>query len=452
MTKSGARSKPMRSQPSPPLEDSGKGSLSAWLDRHSSELAIQMLQLLIWVLPLLLWPPAKEAFRLPKLLLGGFLALLSLLPLVWRLHSQPRLEWREVLHLPVLQALIPLWLVATGGVFFTQHSEHFQDAILDLWIGSACLIGWSLGLGRERLEALLRLLIWPAAVLALLVIDQHHHLLGLLDPLRIQGQGRYALTATAGNPGDLAAFLVLPMLIAQWQLREATVIQRWGLVAALALCGYAMALTQTLAAILALLLALAWFWILPLTWPRPLGVLTILLLLGVPGLTLLPELAGRILEKAAQIGRGEIDAALTGRLDGWVVAFRMFLDHPWTGVGHGAFRAEFIPTKLALLEQGVRFFPEQTYVVFANAHNEFLEVAAEWGLPGLLALGWAIWCLLALLGQPTPTADRRGELAWAGLVALLVLSIFWFPWRVALTAYPFLLFLSWIFAVGRRPR
>ncbi len=444
------RSKPMRSQSSPAVEVTGRGSLSAWLDRHSSELSTQVLRMLIWVLPLLLWPPAKEAFRLPKLLIGGCLALLSLLPLVWTLRNQPRLEWRGMVRLPVLQALVPLWLVATGGLFFTRHGEHFQDAILDLWIGGACLIGWSLGLGRERLEALLRLLIWPAVVLAVLVIDQHHHLLGLLEPLRIQGQGRYALTATAGNPGDLAAFLVLPLLVAQWQLREATATQRWGLMAAMALCAYALALTQTLAAILALLLALGLFWTLPLSWPRRLGVLAILLLLGVLGLTLLPELAGRIAAKAAQIGRGEIDAALTGRLDGWVVALRMLLDHPWTGVGHGAFRAEFIPTKLALLEQGWNFFPEQTYVVFANVHNEFLEVAAEWGLPGLLALGWAVWRLLSVLGRPTATPDRRGELAWAGVVALLVLCLFWFPWRVALVAYPFLLFLSWILAAGRR--
>ncbi len=56
----------------------------------------------------------------------------------------------------------------------------------------------------------------------------------------------------------------------------------------------------------------------------------------------------------------------------------------------------------------------------ATPHNEALSVAAEQGLPGLVALAWAIWCAiasaariggdrtLATTHRPSPAAhDRR---------------------------------------------
>jgi O-antigen ligase len=80
-------------------------------------------------------------------------------------------------------------------------------------------------------------------------------------------------------------------------------------------------------------------------------------------------------------------------------------------------------------------------VVFANAHNEVLEAAAEWGVPGLAALAWALWVLFAALRRRDRRAEERA-LAWAGVAALAVLSLMAFPFRVALVAYPALLFLS----------
>jgi tetratricopeptide (TPR) repeat protein len=114
--------------------------------------------------------------------------------------------------------------------------------------------------------------------------------------------------------------------------------------------------------------------------------------------------------------------------------------HPLTGVGHGAYLPEFVPAKLALLDRGVRFFPDRTLSVFANAHDELLTAAAEWGVPGHLALGWGIWVLLAELRRLPP---ERRPLAGAGTAALAVLALVDFPFHVALVAYPALLFLSW---------
>jgi O-antigen ligase len=153
----------------------------------------------------------------------------------------------------------------------------------------------------------------------------------------------------------------------------------------------------------------------------------------------------RLLEKAQEMARGNWNSVLTGRFDGWRAAVWMFERHPLAGVGQGAYQAEFVPAKLALLDRGVVFFPGLTRgSSFANAHNEILETAADWGLPGLLALAWGLWVLLGALRRDSGEtgADDRA-LAWAGAVALAVLSLVDFPFRIALVAFPALLFLSW---------
>ena len=154
-----------------------------------------------------------------------------------------------------------------------------------------------------------------------------------------------------------------------------------------------------------------------------------------------PPLRQRVLEKARHVASGDWNAVLTGRLDGWRAAAWMFERHPLTGVGQGAYQPEFVPAKLALLDRGVLFFAAQTQVGFGNAHNEILEAAAEWGIPGLLALAWGFWVLLGGLRRMSP---ENRALAWAGTAALAVLSLVNFPFRIALVAFPALLFLAWV--------
>src|SRR3954453_15099318 len=100
------------------------------------------------------------------------------------------------------------------------------------------------------------------------------------------------------------------------------------------------------------------------------------------------------------------------------------------------------------MEQGVKFFPGLKETGFANAHNELLEAGAEWGIPGLLALAWALWVLLAALRRAGTREDRA--LAWAGTAALGILSLVDFPFRIALVAFPALLFLSWVLSPGEQ--
>jgi O-antigen ligase len=420
---------------------------------------------LVWVLlllpPVLLAVNAKESFRLPKLLASEWLGLASLLPLAFRLVKVEAVSWRELLRdraLAALPAVLPLLAVATAGLAASRHPLHLREALADLWIGAACLAGWSIGLSRPRLERLLAGLLAPATALALLGILQFH---GIFQPFQFTGaasSGRLAITSLAGNPGDLGAYLALPCLLAQWALlreqgerRRGPV--RAGLAAALVICLYALAVTQTLSALAAVALGSLVLW--AFRAPR-----RILLTAASSGLALalvlvlaISPLRTRLVRKAGELAHGDWNSLLTGRLDGWRTALWMLREHPLAGVGQGAYRTEFVPAKLALMDRGVEFFPGQVDVNFENAHNDVLELGADLGVPGLLALGWGLWLLFGALRRLSRRTEeqRSAALAWAGTVALAILALFQFPFHVALVAFPSLLFLAWVFAAGAEP-
>ncbi|MFL6290294.1 MAG: O-antigen ligase family protein [Thermoanaerobaculia bacterium] len=379
----------------------------------------------------------KESFRLPKLLVGEWLGLASVLCLAWNLRAAGlRNAWR----LPAVRAVVPALLVATVGIWTTAHPLQVREALFDLWIGAACLVGWSAGLERERLERLLRGLIWPAAALALVGILQFHH---LWEPLRLAGiqyDPRLGITSFAGNPGDLSSYLVLPSLVAirtLFQPRRG----RWLTGVALALCVYGLALTQTLASLAAVIAGAVVLALLELPRRKVLAGLAAAAVVAAVLVLAVAPLRVRVAGKLRGLAQGDLNEVLTGRLDGWRAALWMMGEHPLAGVGHGAYLPEYMPAKLALLDRGVEFLPGQRTPVFSNAHNEFLEAGAEWGIPGLLALAWGLWVVFC-------AARARGQndraLAWSGLAALAVLSLAYFPLRVALVAFPALLFLAWV--------
>jgi O-antigen ligase len=406
------------------------------------------------------WAPvAKESFRQPKLYAAGWLALASLACLAWGLRRVERIGPADVWRLAAARIVLPMLAVATLGLAFTRHPLQVRAALIDLWIGAAALVGWSAALPADRLLRLLRGLLWPAFLLALLGIVQYHGVWQPLELATVQEGSRLAITSLAGNPGDLAEFLVLPCLLAQDLLRRRLRGGEggWGSPAALgtalalAAAIYAMLLTQTLGAVAALLAGSLVLWGAGVPRRRLALLLAGGAVAGVLVVAVVSPLRLRLLEKAEEMGRGHWNSVFTGRFDGWRAALWMCERHPLAGVGQGAYQAEFVPAKLALIDRGAVFFPGLTRGSnFANAHNEILETAADWGIPGLLALGWGLWVLLGALrrkpGDDGGDGDGDGEraLAWAGVVALAVLSLVDFPFRVALVAFPAVLFLSWV--------
>ena len=414
-------------------------------------LATWTIGLLFVAVPFVLDSAQKDAFRLPKALLGETLALLSLffLAFAWK---GPK-EWRELLRAPFVAAFGPFVVVATLVSLASPHLAHVQRGLAGLWIGAVAVWGWSVGFSRRELREALAWQLAPASVLAAIAILQFH---GIYQPYAFVGiaeSSRYAIGSLAGNVGDLAAYLVLPTILAQAEIARGGRVRLAS--AALALCLYGLAVTQTLAALAGVAVGSVVFWAFRISRRRLLagafagaGAVVLLFVVVAP-------LRERSLAKAGEIARGDWNSVLTGRLDGWRAAVWMLGEHPATGVGVGAYRTEFIPAKLALVRSGVPFFEEQQNVVFANAHNELLEVAAETGWPGLAAFGLGLVLLARRLrrssagansGTGAPAEESAAALAWAGLAAIAVLSLASFPFRIGIALWPICLFLAWIFS------
>jgi O-antigen ligase len=417
---------------------------------------------LLCVPPLLVVPGAKEPFRLVQGLASAWIGLASLAVASLLLRSvEPPVSAAALWQRPAVRAVLPLAAVVAAGGLVSSHPTHFRASFADFATGAACLVGWSVALGETALRRVLRWTIPAAVIVAALGLDQFLGWFGLLDWLRVDAPtARLRLTSTVGNPGDLASLLVLPTLIALSLFREVGRRARVALGGAVAIMLLTIAVTATFAAIAAVAAgSVVWWWL-----SRPavdrahddaggdttrrrlapaLVVVIVTGALGVGAFAVSPPLRARVVEKAGQLVRGDINALLTGRLDGWRAAWRMLRDSPFAGVGQGAFRAEYADTRLALMAKGVPFLPEQYQVMLATPHNEALSVAAEQGLPGLLALAWAVWCLGS--AALTPSAVRNSKaLAIAGLVSLGILATFWFPLHAPAVAWPWLLFLAWL--------
>ncbi|HEV8241183.1 MAG TPA: O-antigen ligase family protein [Thermoanaerobaculia bacterium] len=404
--------------------------------------------------PFVVVPVALDAFRLPQRMVAEALALASLIALA---IGSRRLEapatggaWtlRDILRLPALRAALPLLLVAAASFVTTAHPAHVADALPDLAIGAAVLVGWSIGFESTTLRRLLDVALLPAAALAALGILQLHHLWQPVGFAEALAGERLAVTSLAGNPGDLAAMLVLPCLVAQAGLPGSRGWRFWWRLTALALCVYALAGTQTLTSLIAVVLGslVLWAVLLPrryvLVGAAATAAAVVLLVVAVRPLRVRVE----SLVRSASVGAG-LNEALSGRLDAWWVAERLLREHPLAGVGFGAYRAEFAAAKLRLMSEGVPFFAGHLNPSFANAHNEYLEVGADLGWPGLLALAWGAALTLRAAWRARdrlPGADRA--LCWGGLVALALLALAYFPFRLAPVAFPALAFFGWLFA------
>lgn len=418
----------------------------------SQRLAWAPIALLVLV-PLAVLPALRDPFRLPKLALAE--VLMSVCLLTAAIAFARRGAWsrgRRFVSSPALVALAPFWLVAVLSAAAGRHWAHSWQALVALTLAIAVLCVWSLS--SHDLRRVLGWTVPPAVLLAALAVLQYS---GWFEPFAVlDDSGNGAVTSLAGNVGDLAGYLLLPLLVALSNGERALSEGRkghafWWLlgVALLLLVVIQVRVRTVLVALGVVLPVYGWHW-LSSRWGvlrrggalrRWLPLTAIVLLSG--GL-LLASLA----RDGKPLNRARLNNLLSGRLDGWQVAAHLFRQHPLLGVGIGGYAAEFNRTKLELLGQGAQFYrPHRGLSTFANAHNDLLEVAAEQGVLGLLALAWCVGVVLRQLhGDYWSPVDRR--LALSVLLAWALLSMGWFPNRLVLLALPFVLFLAWLL----RPR
>ena len=101
----------------------------------------------------------------------------------------------------------------------------------------------------------------------------------------------------------------------------------------------------------------------------------ILILLAAAAIFLLSNDAAKFL--AVLASAADSTAALRSGI--WVSTISMIADHPFIGIGWGAFEAAF---------PQYNFYAPETSTPILHAHNLFLNVAAEIGIAGALAFAW----------------------------------------------------------------
>lgn len=280
-----------------------------------------------------------------------------------------------------------------------------------------------------------------------------------------------APASTFANRNFFAEYLVCTLPFSVLALSQVAT-PRWR---ALVACSVAFNLTalmmtgtrSALTALLVIALPLAvglWRYRSALAWGRwsatSRAAVALVLLAGVLGLGSLPTrnaallqesptttALGRSWQRAASMANAEVYTAgsFSQRAAFWKSTARMWLDRPWIGVGAGAWEVYIA------LYQGPSADEEPDYY----AHNEYLQLLAEYGLPvggGVLAV-----LLAYLVIAARHTWRLPGNAAWAplrvaalcSLLALLVVSLAGFPWRLAGTGMLFMLCLALLAASDR---
>ena len=446
--------------------------------QHERRAGASLARFFAWALlvlpPLVVMPGLREPFRLPKLMASELFAMLALCALSLALFQIRQIDLARVARSPAILATAPLVVVVLLSALVSDHREQAISATWSFGVAVAALAGFALGL--PRLRALLDWVFLPATVLGGISLLEHF---GLSEPVSgATDESRFGSVALAGNIGDLGAYLVLPLLLAQGHLLGAATRAiesgatkgsdradadrppllrlrggRLGWLHAAWLIGTgvwlgALVAGQVITAVVAFLAGSAALWFFAFRGRRRFVVAALCVVAALLVVMATPLRSRFVREWRDFEQQGDLNDLLTGRLDGWRAGIWIGQQHPVLGAGPGSYAAEFAPAKLALLEEGVPFYLEHgPRAAFRHAHSEPIELFAELGALGLLAAAWLVaWAVRGALAAPP--ADRA--LGLALLVGLGVLSLGHFPLRSALVSYPYVVAGAWLLSLAPR--
>lgn len=379
---------------------------------------------LAWVLPFLQWQhkPPIPSFYSEWLAFG--LGLLALLPLLGKRYWQPLVLPRSLLFVLSFIAILVIQ-VALDRVLYPQQA--LVGALYILWAAFLLWLGNRLGkeLGLERIANVLAWALLLGALLSCgLALLQHF---GLHTPLDawVNRKVSGAVLANLGQPNHLANYLVLGLASLLYLVVSAKLRPWLGLPLALLLV-LVLALTGSRASWLYLgaLLVLAGLWrrqagaSTTARWLFPMAMLLLPIFAAAQWLAHLPFMQGvsgvvTPTERLFDLANG-VDV----RLALWREALQMLTAHPWLGVGFG----QFAWHNFQMASAGPTLLVGS---VFNHSHNILAQIAAEFGITGLLLflMGGGLW-LWGCLRRP---ATLPGWWAAALLAVLGIHSLLEYP-------------------------
>ncbi len=354
--------------------------------------------------------PFGQAFRqhLPALFViyfGSFGLMLSGLSTPWLqalslglLVVAGALGWRRAGWPPVALALAGL-AAAQGLAMLITPDPLGGYSQVAVWLAAAAVFWLSYAVDAETLG---RALFAVLAAIALVAIYQAINWWLRVDLFSLPPR----LGSTLWNPNSLAPVMVVGLALA-------VKFRRWAWLLAFTV---ALVLTGSVTSLVVTALGAGVFGALSVRRIRlnKWGVAGALAVLA----ALTPVVVAQIARRAE---RGLRYSSLDQRLELWRVALVTFLRRPLAGAGPEGFKAEFL-----LLG---RLKPSLSY---SHAHSLYLNIAAEAGVLGLLALGALLVTAAVAIWRGFSTGRQRGAaLAAALMVALLAHGLFdyvyWIP-------------------------
>ena len=338
---------------------------------------------------------------------------------------------------PVLVAFVIFALIRTLSAVEAAGNADTRGIVQDLLVGLALVMVVTM-LASE--EAALRhsmelLVVIAAGIVGLTMLKQ----LGIAGPrgdwlgfasdnpptaeqIANQVRAGYAASGDASRAtGPLAdanfwaQALILALPLALWSMRQGpTRLTRLCAAAAGLIIVAGVALTQSRGGAIAMIIAIAvWLWFQGGRWRWGIVALPVVIALAV----LLTGSTQRF-EQLKSLDQASQTDEFKGRLSENIAAFQMWQDHPVLGIGAGQFPANYrtYAAKIGLDARTER-----------NAHNSYLQAAAETGTLGLLAflgmIATGLWCGLKarsrLLAMGLVQAAGITEALIAGLVGFL---------------------------------
>jgi len=400
---------------------------------------VYLIAAFVFSLPLFIWPTITE-YGYAKTIFG--IVGVSILLILWGISALVKNEWRIRLPWLVYPALGLIVVSLLSLANATNGRVVIQSLALVLFFFLFYLVVSNFVKRREDVNLILYSLLMSAFLASLYGLLQY---LGVMRGAQ-GGHGLGEVISTMGNRnylGGFLAYLLFPVTILIVRLKSS--ILRALAIGLIAFSfGTVMLLQQTgtivglVAGAIAFVVAWAIFrpvepikknriWLIAL-----LAVLAFTFLVEAPSGPLNSVVGLSASSSGSWISRAWAHNAGKTRSWDWWVGWEMFKDHPLFGVGMGNYKLNFVPYKAAFLAtpQGA---PYDFYIPrAAQAHNEYVQVIAEMGALGIIAL-LSILVMLPLffwvrLRGNTDEGDRLDLiLLGSGVVVFLVHALFSFP-------------------------